>query len=72
MNMKFDIRMYATGYHGIESDNGNNSNWGTAALSNQKVLFYMLIQNPLDEIAYNALTTKKPHNDLIAFDGLVA
>ena len=43
MNMHFDIRMYATGYKGIESDNGNNSNWGTAALANQKVLFYMLI-----------------------------
>ena len=33
MNMTFDIRMYATGYKGIETDNGNNSNWGTAALS---------------------------------------
>lgn len=33
MNMEFDIRMYATGFKGIETDNGNNSNWGTANLS---------------------------------------
>ena len=74
MNMSFDIRMYSTGYKGIETDNGNNSNWGVAALSGGTVTFYMLIRNPLDQFTYNNLAAPQttPHNDLIAFDGLVA
>ena len=64
--------MYATAYLGIESDNGNATNYGVPALSGQTVTFYMLIQNPLDEFEFNAMTTQnKPHNDLIAYDGLV-
>ena len=72
MNMTFDIRMYATAFNGIESDNGDAANYGVTALSGQTATFYMLIRNPLDLFEFNAMTTQnKPHNDLIAYDGLV-
>ena len=81
MTMTFDVRMYATGYAGIETANDLITNtpdatkWKTPAFNTQaNVVFYMLFRNPMDVTEWNAITAgsrNEPHNDFIAYDGLL-
>ena len=65
MAMDFDIRMYSTGYQGVETSNSLNkatvAYWKTIDYSNsahELTRFWMLFENPLDEVEYAAMTTK--------------
>jgi len=70
MVMDFDVKMYQTGWKGIET--GGTANGSPDFTTNPIVQFYLLWQNPLDLAGYSADTTKKePYNDWVAYDGVV-
>lgn len=71
MKMDFDIKLYNVGWKGIET--GGVSNGSPDFTTNPFVEFYVLWQNPVDLVAYNALdaANKVPYNDWVSYDGVV-
>jgi len=74
MQMEFDIHLYGAGYKGIETPglDGAASNGSPDFGTTPSVEFYLLLQNPVDKVAYDAMTDKVPYNDWVSYDGVLS